>query len=172
MNAEQNKPEERAAGEGDLPELKPIGPTPMGLPELVERLEELVKFSLEFEQKPLKEGVSFVTVYKQLQDIRRAIEVLSKDQQFTLSLIEEASKDQKELPINKEGEKLLNKIGQLKETCEAARERAHAALQEQPGAEELLKEQVKEVTTSKKKKVARRKGKFRRVGGKKGWMPT
>ncbi len=171
MNAEQNKPEKRA-DKRDFPEIKPIGPTPMGLPELVERLEELVKFSLEFEQKPLKEGVSFVTVYKQLQEIRKAIEVLSKDQQFTLSLIEEAGRDQEELPITKEGEKLLNKIGSLRETCEAARERAHVALQEQPGAEELLKEQVKDSTTSKKKKVVRRKGKFRRVGGKKGWMPT
>jgi len=171
MNGEHNTSDDAAAE--SLPELKPIGPEPMGLSELVNRLEELVKFSLECEQKPLKEEISFVDVYKQLMEIRKAIEILTKDQQFTLSLIEEAGEEQKEeAPINKEGKRLLNKIGHLKETCESARERAHAALQEQPEAQELLKEQIKQSTTSKKKKAARRKGKFRRVGGKKGWMPT
>jgi len=173
MNQDQNTSKDKGTDESPMPELKPLPVEPMALPDLVDRLEELVKFSLENESKPLKEDVSFVDVYKQLMEIRRAIEILTEDQQSALSLFEGVgSGSPEEAPMNKQDKKLFNKIEHLKQTCEAARERAHIALQEEPEAEENLKEKIKQSTTSKKKKTARRKGKFRRVGGKKGWMPT
>jgi len=157
-----------------MPELKPIPLTPMSLPDLVGRLEELVKFALECEGKELGEKVSFVDIYKELMDIRKSINTLDEAQQQTLSIIESASKEDtpKEPPLTKEEEKTLGKIQHLQEVCEGAKERIHAAIQEQPEIEAQLKEEVKASTSSKKKKVVRRKGKFRRVGGKEGWIPT
>jgi len=157
-----------------MPEMKPIPAVPMALPELVSHLEDLVKFALECEDKKLKNPDSFVNIYQQLLDIRKAIQVLTQDQRATLALIENVVQESGEEfpPLSKEDQKIFNKIQHLKEICEAAKERIHTSIQAQPEAEEIIKEELRSATGTKKKKKIHRKGKFRRVGGKKGWLPT
>ena len=52
-------PSAQAPQGGEMPPMKPIPSGPASIPEVVNRLEELVKFALECEGKKLKEGVSF-----------------------------------------------------------------------------------------------------------------
>lgn len=159
----------------NMPEFKSVPIQPMSITDLVSRLEELVRFTLECEKKEFKEGVSFVEIYKQLTQIREAISILNQDQQDTLTLIENAMQsqtEQKPFELTKENQKLLDKVTNLQDICENAKERIYSSIQEQPEIEQQVKEELKQATASNKKKRIRRKGKFRRVGGKKGWMPT
>ena len=164
MNTAKHKPQKKS----------PLPPNDPFLPELVLRLEEMVKFSLECEGKPLKDDVSFVNVYKQLMEIRKAIEILTKEQQATLSLIEQSVDMEKAKPAqtDKNTRKMMEKIHHLKQVCDSAKERIHESIREHPSEEAELKEKLRHATSSNQKKVLRRKGKFRKVGGKKGWMPT
>jgi hypothetical protein len=137
--------------------------------EIVDQLESLVRYSLECENRPLREDVSFIEVYQQLLDIQKAITVLDKDQKDLIAKMSMASDI---LPENKptvspEDQKSLEKLKQLEQLCEEARGRLHASL---PGqSTRKIREEIEETGISAKKKALRRKGKFKTVGGS-GWV--
>ncbi len=158
-----------------MPPLQPIPAGPISIPEVVNRLEELVKFALECEGKQLKEGVSFVDVFKQLEEVRNAIDLLNQDQHELLNLFSSVtggSVDVNKIPFSEDDKKTLDKLKHLQSVCEAAKERMYVAVKEQPETEALLEEKIEDEKASEKKKVVRRKGKFRPLGGKEGWMRT
>ena len=158
-----------------MPPLKPIPPGPASIPEVVNRLEELVKFALECEGKQLKDGVSFVDVFKQLEEVRIAIDLLNKDQQELLALFSSVTGegiDVNKIPFSEEDKKILDKLKHLQSVCEAAKQRMYVSVKSQPESEAMVEEKIAEATSTDKKKVARRKGKFRPLGGKEGWMRT
>lgn len=160
---------------GEMPPLRPIPTSAPSIPEVVERLEELVKFALECEGKKLKEGVSFVDVFKQLEEVRAAIDLLNKDQQELLALFSSISGgkvDMNALPFSEEDKKILDKLRHLQSVCEAAKERMYVAIKSHPEAEAIVDEKLEQATSTDKKKAARRKEKFRPLGSKKGWMRT
>jgi hypothetical protein len=160
---------------GEMPPLK-INPTgPASIPEVVNRLEDLVKFALECEGKKLKEGVSFVEVFKQLEEVRTAIDLLNKDQQELLDLFSSVTGGK--IEVNKadftdEQKKILEKLKHLQSVCEAAKQRMYTKVKSQPETEAIVKEKIEDSTASEKKKIMRRKEKFRPLGGKGGWLRT
>jgi hypothetical protein len=149
----------------------PAGEATVG--ELVDRLEELVKYTLECEQKKMRDDVSFVDIYRQLLEIRGAISVLTKEQEDLLHQVTVAAAlPESDIPFTEEDRKVLSKIKHLQDICETARERLHTAIQKNPETERELQEQILESMTPPSKKKTRRKGKFRPLGGKEGWIPT
>jgi len=160
--------------EEQRPPLLPIGPGMLPVNEIVNRLEELVRYVLECEIRPMKTDVSFVDVYKQLVQIREAISVLSADQQAMLSILDAGgiSKQQMNKALSPEEKKTISKLQSLQSICEAAKERLHRSIQKHPELEKEIQEKIRSETTTKKQKIVHRKGKFRRLGGKEGWLPT
>lgn len=158
----------------EMPPMRPFGPEILPVKDIVGRLEELVRYVLECEAKPMKEDVSFVEVYKQLVDIRNAINVLSADQQAMLSVLESAgiTREQMNAGLSVEDKKIVSKLQGLEGICEAAKERLHRSLQRSPEAEREIQDKIRRETTTKKQKIVHRKGKFRPLGGKAGWLPT
>jgi hypothetical protein len=156
------------------PPLQPIGPGFLPVKEIVNRLEELVRYVLECEVKPVRSDVSFVDVYKQLVQIREAINVLSNDQQAMLSVLETKgiTKEQMNQALSPDEKKTISKLQSLQGICEAAKERLHRSIQRHPELEEDIKEEIRSETSTKKQKIVHRKGKFKPMGGKKDWLPT
>lgn len=169
----KNVPPPAPAG-GTAPAAVP-DPGATSIPEVVDRLEDLVKFALECENRELKEGVSFVDVFKQLEEVRKAIEMLDQDQQELLELFSSVTGgavDVNKVPFTDQDKKTLDKLKHLQSVCEAAKERMYATVKEHPETEAALEEQIVEERASEKKKIVHRKGKFRPLGGKGGWMRT
>ena len=158
----------------DRPPLQQIGPALLPVNEIVNRLEELVRFVLECETTPMQRDVSFVDIYKQLLKIREAITVLSADQQDMLSMLETAgvSRQQMSKALSQDEKKMISKLQNLQGICEAAKERLHKSIKKHPEVEKEIQEKIRAETTTKKQKVVHRKGKFKRMGGKEGWLPT
>ena len=171
---EDDTKQEAPKANSDLPPLKPLPEGEMTVGQLVDRLEELVKFTLECEQRKLRDDISFVDVYRQLLEIRSSISILSKEQEDLLRqiTIAAASEEDTKIPFAPEDRKVFTKIKNLQDLCEAARERLHAAMEKNPEVEKVLQEQILESTTPERRKKIRRKGKFRPLGGKEGWIPT
>jgi hypothetical protein len=164
-----------ARPKGEMPPMRPMPAGPASIPEVVNRLEDLVKFALECEGKKLKEGVSFVEVFKQLEEVRRAIDLLNKDQQELLSLFASVTGgkiDVNKVPFTDDEKKILEKLNHLQGVCEAAKERMYTTVKGHPESEAAVKEKLEESTSSEKKKILRRKEKFRPLGGKGGWLRT
>lgn len=164
-----------AAQSEQMPPPKQIGPGPVSISEVVNRLEELVKFALECEGKELKEGVSVVDVFKQLEEVRFAIDMLNKDQQELLTLFSSVTggaADVNKSTLSEEDKKVIDKLKHLQAVCEAAKERMYVTIKSSPETESIVNEQIKEASASEKKKVIQRKGKFRPLGGKEGWVRT
>ncbi len=169
------KEEVLATTEAAMPPIPPLPTGPMSIPEVVNRLEELVQFALECERKELKEGFSFVDVFKQLEEVRQSIELLNQDQQELLELFSSVTGgkvDVDKIPFTQEDKKTLDKLRHLQSVCEAAKERMYVAVKEHPETEAELEQQIAEEQASDKKKIVRRKGKFRPLGGKEGWVRT
>lgn len=146
--------------------------TPISMAGLVSQLEDLVRLALECEKKDLAPDFSFVEVNKQLVKLREAIEILHQSYIQTLnsfSLTEEdVSKFRKNIEETKGPEKkLFDTLNHLQGVCEEARAKLYVSLQEN-------REQVRDMEAEllDKNKKSRRKGKFKSIGGKKGWMPT
>ena len=170
---EENLPESPPPVE-QMPPLRHIGEEILPVKAIVGRLEELVRYVLECETKPMQQDVSFVDVYKQLVDIREAINVLSVDQQEMLSVLESAgiTREQMNEGLSSDDKKIVSKLQNLEGICEAAKERLHRSLKRNPEAEKDVQEKIRSETTTKKQKIVHRKGKFRPLGGKEGWLPT
>jgi uncharacterized protein YhaN len=159
-----------------MPSLPKMPVFSMNVEEMVSRLEDLVNFAMESERMPFKEDVSFIEVFKQLGEIRKAVNNLTQDQQRLLAYLSATAAEipgmSKNLPISPENTKVFDKIKRLQDVCEEAKERIHAVLQGRPEVMDEMKMKVKDSESSEKKKKVQRKGKFRAVGGKEGWLPT
>lgn len=166
--------EEEQPQNANLPQMVPFETGQMGVRDLVSRLEDLVTYALECENKPIRDDVSFTDVYKKLLEIRKAIDVLTKEQQDFIASVTGAIGTEAEegLPISQRDKQLLDKIRSLQEVCESAKDRIYTTLQQNPDAEREIKEKIRDTTGSAKKKIARRKGKFRAMGGSGGWLPA
>lgn len=150
-------------------------PAAPSIPEVVDRLEELVKFALECEGKELREGVSFVDVFKQLEEVRHAIELLSQDQKELLALFSSATGgriDITKTELSAEDKKIIDKLRHLQSVCEAAKDRMYTTIKKAPEAEAAAEAKIQAATASEKKKRIHRKEKFRPLGGKEGWVRT
>lgn len=158
----------------ERPPLRPVGQEMLPINEIVNRLEELVRFVLECEGKPVQRDVSFVNVYKQLVQIRESINVLSADQQKLLSVLEGGGMTKAEMSkaLSADQKKTISKLHNLQGICEAAKERLHKSIEKNPERAKEIQDKIRSETTSPKQKMIHRKGKFRRLGGKEGWLPT
>lgn len=158
-------------------EMPPLRPIQQGasIPEVVERLEDLVRFALECEGKKLRPDVSFVDVYKQLEEVKRAVDALDRDQKDLIELIEKTtgeSIDAKSSRLSEEDKKVLERLQHLQKLCEEAKDRAYTKMKARPEVEAAVDKEIKEAATPQKKRASRRKDKFRPLGGKEGWVRT
>lgn len=140
---------------------------------IVRQLEDLVKMSLECEEKELKPNVSFVEINKKLLAIRKEVERFRENYKQHLAIVsltpEEVKPTAEELEaLGVKEKQALVKLQSLQATCEDARERLHQSLQTEQEGLKILKEEVKD----KSKEKIHRKGKFKGVGGKQGWLPS
>lgn len=147
----------------------------MDVAAIVQQLEDLVKISLESEEKELKPGVSFVEVHKKLLQIQKDIKLFQDTYRENLALFGLAPEDVRPTPeeldtLDPKQRKVYDKIQGLLTTCESARERLHESMQADQQTLKAVKSELKE--TSKDKEKLRRKGKFKGLGGKQGWLPT
>ena len=146
-----------------------------GTVDLFERLEDLVKFALECEGNKVRPDVSFVEVYKQLEEVKRAVDSLDRDQKELIELIEKTTGetiDAKNPRLSEKDRKILERLQRLQKVCEEAKERAYTKMKARPEVEAVVDREIKEAMTPQKKKVSRRKDKFRPLGGKEGWVRT
>lgn len=147
----------------------------MDVAAIVQQLEDLVKISLESEEKELKPGVSFVEVHKKLLQIQKDIKLFQDTYKEHLALLNLTPEEVRPTPedleeLDPKQRKVYDKIQGLLTTCEEARERLHQSMQVDQQTLKAVKSELKE--TSKDKEKLRRKGKFKGLGGKAGWMPT
>lgn len=143
------------------------------LPLLLQQMQDLVKILLECEKKDLTSNYSFLEVHKQLLGIRKNIALFQEGYKNTLALLGIKPEDVKPTPeeienLSSREKKLLEQIEFLKTTCEDARERVYQSLQEDKDTLHVVSEELKD----KKTEGARRKSKFKGMGGKSGWLPT
>lgn len=140
---------------------------------LVGQLEDLVKLSLECEGKELKPDVSFIEVHKKLLQIQKDIQTYHDDYKKSLALYGLTPDDVRPTPeqvetLDPKDKKLLERIQALQQTCEKERDRLYTSMQ----ADQRTLKAVKEELKDKSKDKIRRKGKFRGLGSKEGWIPT
>jgi len=141
--------------------------------EIVQQLEDLVKFTLECEEKELKPDVSFVEVHKKLMQIQKDIELFQSNYRAHLSMFNLTPEDVRPTPeelgsLDPKQKKVFERMKALQTSCESARERIYQSMQQD---QETLKAVKNELRDKDKDKI-RRKGKFKGMGGKKGWLPT
>ena len=174
MMKQDNQSAAATSAKKGMPPLQPV-PEGASIPEVVARLEDLVKFALECEGKRPRPDVSFVDVFKQLEEVRRAVDALSRDQKELINLIEKTTGervDVKSSRLSEEDKKIVERLQNLQKLCEEAKERAYVKMKAHPEQEAALNREIKESSVPQKKKAGRRKDKFRPLGGKKGWLPT
>ncbi len=149
-----------------------VPPKVPSVTEIVGQLESLVRYALECEDKPLKDDVSFVDVYRQLVEVQKAINSLDRDQKELINMMARAADvPLEELPAaGPEDAKNIQKLKMLEKMCGDAQERLHASMAGQTEATRELKEKIEESTTNDKKKAIHRKGKFKKMGGAGGWV--
>lgn len=161
---------ENLPGQSDPNAPIPGGPENFG--DIVQRLEDLVKFTLECEKKELRDDVSFVDVYNQLTLIKEGVELLNQQYLVQLEMLAAQGQIPSDVPMSSEDKKLYDKLGNLKEVCEEAKARLHESLQQSPIEVQQLSDEIKDSSSTEKQKARRRKSKFKGVGGKKGWSPA
>jgi NifB/MoaA-like Fe-S oxidoreductase len=144
------------------------------LEQIINQLEDLVKVATAAEKNEVEITISsFVDVHKKLMDIYTLIENFREVYRNSLVPFGLTPEDMRisgeeltSLPSRER--KMIEKLHKLQSTCEDAKERIHESLQKNHVAAKQVKEELK---GSERQKV-RRKGKFKGMGGKKGWMPT
>jgi seryl-tRNA synthetase len=168
----QSSQNEAVVSSKKMPPLRSV-PEGASVPEVVERLEDLVKFAIECEGKKIRPDTSFVDVYKQLEEVKRAVDALDHDQKELIELIEKTtgeSVDAKSPRLSEEDKKILGRLQHLQKLCEEAKERAYTKMKARPEVEAVVDQEIREATVPSKKKASRRKDKFRPLGGKEGWV--
>jgi hypothetical protein len=154
---------------------QPSAESEEGLPDLshiVSQLEELVQLVIDCEKKELVPNAPVFEVYKQLLQIRQMLDNLhaSYDQALAeMGVSRQELRDKMQYENLKESEKrLFATLNRLQKQCEERKEHVYKLIQEDEGAAKEAKEALMDDAQKKQK----RKGKFRSVGGKKGWLPT
>lgn len=145
----------------------------VNLAHILQALSDLVKFVKECESKELQPGVSFVDVHNKLQEIKKQMDTLQENYKNNLSVFgltpDDVVPTKEELErLSPKEKKMLNKLQELQNTCEKARDSAYKALQQDPETVQRLSDELK----SKEGQIARRKSRFKSMGGKKGWLPS
>ena len=140
---------------------------------IVRQLEDLVKLSVECESKELRPDVSFIEVNKKLMAIRKQVESFQENYRRHLAMAnlkpEDIKPTEEEIAtLGPKEKQILERLKNLQESCEDARERLHVSLQSEQEALNVVKGELKD----KSKEKIHRKGKFKGVGGKRGWLPT
>ena len=146
---------------------------PISLSHIVAQLEELVKLAIDCQDREVKDNISVLEINKQIQSLRMLMEQLHESFAKTLQSMNIKEKDLKELKQNVDTlpaseKRLIATLKDLESKCEKAREEMYKSLQEN---RQTLKE-VAEDLKGEKGKSARRKDKFKGIGGKKGWLPS
>jgi gas vesicle protein len=87
-----------------------------------------------------------------------------------LSLTPEDVERAKEKIMHTQGPErhLFDKIEQLKQICEEQKTQIHESLQEHREEVKIVQEELEDESV----RARRRKGKFKRTGSKKGWLPS
>lgn len=140
---------------------------------IVRQLEDLVRLSVECEEKELKPNISFVEVHKKLMAIRKQVELFKDNYKKHLAVAnlkpEDIKPTEEEIAtLGPKEKQILERLKTLQTNCEEARERLHESLQSEQEALNVVKGELKD----KSKEKIHRKGKFKGVGGKQGWLPT
>lgn len=140
---------------------------------IVRQLEDLVKMSVECEERELKPNISFVEVHKKLMAIRKQVELFKENYKKHLAVAnlkpEDIKPTEEEIAtLGPKEKQILERLKTLQSNCEEARERLHESLQSEQEALNVVKGELKD----KSKEKIHRKGKFKGVGGKQGWLPT
>jgi len=163
--SEKSKPEDSLPERGDIVDVSAI----------VQQLEDLVKISLESEERELKPDVSFVDVHKRLLQIQSDIQLFQENYRQHLALLNLTPEDVRPTPeeiasLDPKQRKIFDRMQSLQSTCESARERLYQSMQADQQTLKDVKGELKDKSKSKEK--IRRKGKFKGMGGKQGWLPT
>ncbi len=142
--------------------------------EALSKLEELIKFALDCEKQggALADTISFVEIFKQLQEIQTSIKLLNEYQKETMGALADLahqeginlSEDIQEDSISQEDKKIIDKLQSLTAICEAARERIHKEIVQNPDVQEKVLKTIQDSSASDAKKQKRRKNKFRSLG--------
>lgn len=143
------------------------------LSRLVSQLQELVKVAGECKDRELREGVSLQEVFMQVRKLRMLADMLRQTLDprgvgSALSEQEIQSMKKKADSLPPREKKLYDTLEGMKAQCEEARSELYQNLQDN----QLTLKQVEEDLRGDKEKTARRKSKFKGVGGKKGWIPS
>ncbi len=162
-NLEKSQPAESAPESDDI----------VDVAEIIQKLEDLVKFSLECEKKDLKPDVSFVDVHKQLLQIQKDINLFQENYRAHLAMVGLTPEEVRPTPedienLDPKQKKIFDRMQALQSTCETSRERLYQSMQ----ADKETLNEVKSELKDKGKEKIRRKGKFKGLGGKQGWLPT
>lgn len=141
--------------------------------EIVGKLSDLVKYTIECEKKETKPSMPFQEASKELAKVRKLLDDLDTSFKNTLTTMGLTENDvetfRKKVQESSGPEKqLMLAIQNLIKVCEEARDRLYKSLQENREALQQIQQQGKDD----KKKQKERKSKFKSVGGRKGWMPT
>lgn len=144
------------------------------LEQIINQLEDLVKVATAAEKNEVEITISsFVDVHKKLMEIYKLIENFREAYKSSLApfglTLEDMRITKEELTtLAPRDRKMIEKLHKLQTTCEDAKERIHESLQKNL----VATKQVKEELRGNEREKVRRKGKFKGMGGKKGWMPT
>ena len=144
------------------------------LTKIISDLEDLVRVAAAAEKNEVEVSLSsFVDVHKKLMNIYKMIEEYRKNYADALRPLgltpEDMRARESELSeLKPQQKKMMEKLQHLQHVCEEARGRVYESLQQNVGATRSIKEELK----GDERQTIRRKGKFKGVGGKKGWMPT
>lgn len=137
--------------------------------QLIQKLEELVRMALEAEHMEPRKNIPFVEIMQDLALVKKALDAISADQEninVLVKYMKEHYPPQQEIKKDdKQEHRQMEKLKELTEICEAARDRLHAELTANPQTEERVKEIVEESSATPKRKTTRRKRKFRSMGG-------
>ncbi|MCE5293071.1 MAG: hypothetical protein LLF94_00470 [Chlamydiales bacterium] len=141
---------------------------------VVQQLEDLVKFSIECEERDLRPDVSFVEVHKKLLQIQKDVQQFQDNYRAHLAMFgltpEEVRATPEEIEaLDPKKRKIFDRMKNLQTTCEEARDRLYQSMQADQETLQVVKSELKDKDISKEK--IRRKGKFKGMGGKQGWTP-
>lgn len=142
---------------------------------IVSQLEDLVKLALAAEKNEVQVNVtSFVDVHKKLMALYKMIEEFRVNYAKSLDAmglkLEDLQPNPEEMQeLTMRDRKVMEKLGSLRAICEDAKERMHQAIKkESPASVNKIKDELK----GPERASQRRKGRFKGVGGKKGWLPS
>lgn len=151
----------------EFPAIEFLPESPESLAQLVDKLEDLVKFTVECEKKELREDISFVDVYQQLMLIKQGVELLNEEYiRYLEAVAAQGATPASEQQLSTEEKHAIKRLSQLQDTCENAKSRIHASLQEHAEEAKQLTKEFQESQSSDQQKSRRRKAKFKGMDGK------